>query len=256
MSSNFKARLKDKHTLIGPLVTLGAADVAEIMSLAGFDYLWIDLEHTPMGFDQAQRMIQAVGGRCPCLVRVPENKPVWIKKALDTGCAGIIVPQVKTAEQAQAVVRWSLYPPEGERSVGIARAHGYGASFGEYVSRVNEELVIVIQVEHTEGVANIQSIARTPGLGAILIGPYDLSGSLGVMGEVEHVQVKEAIRTIREECEAAGVPAGIFSAEGQLARAYIDAGFSLIALGIDTLFLLKAAREALEQARGEGRIAN
>ena len=251
MSSGFKARLKDKHTLIGSLVTLGSADVAEIMSLVGFDYLWIDLEHTPMSFDQAQRMIQAVGGRCPCLVRVPENNAVWIKKALDTGCAGIVVPQVKTAEQAQAAVRWSLYPPEGERSVGIARAHGYGKSFGQYVSRANEELAIVIQVEHTEGVRNIESIARTPGIGAILIGPYDLSGSLGVLGEVEHAWVKRAIREIKEHCEAAGVPVGIFASEGQLARVYIDAGFSLIALGIDTLFLLRAAREALKQASCE-----
>ncbi len=251
MLNNFKARLQARETLIGSLVTLGAADVAEVMSLVGFDYLWIDAEHSSMSFAQTQGMIQAVSGRCPCLVRVPENKEVWIKKALDTGCAGIIVPQVKTAEQAQDAVRWSLYPPEGERSVGISRAHGYGMSFGEYVSRANEELVIVIQIEHEQGVKNIESIVQVPGIGAILIGPYDLSGSLGVLGEVGHAEVKKAIRTVRKQCQAAGVPVGIFASVGQLARAYIDEGFSLIALGMDTFFLWGAAREELGQARGD-----
>ena len=122
MLVNFKERLRKKETVIGSLITLGAAEVAEMMSLVGFDYLWIDIEHSPLDFTHAQRMIQAVGGRCPCIVRIPENREVWIKKALDMGCAGIVVPQVKTGEEARSAVRWSLYPPEGERSVGISRA--------------------------------------------------------------------------------------------------------------------------------------
>ena len=101
MSASLKRRLRDKETVIGSLVTLGSTDVAEMMSLVGFDYLWIDIEHTPLDFSQAQRMIQAVGGRCPCIVRIPENKEIWIKKALDTGCKGIVVPQVKTEEEAR-----------------------------------------------------------------------------------------------------------------------------------------------------------
>ena len=252
MSANFKTRLRDKETLIGSLVTLGSADVAEVMSLVGFDYLWIDIEHTPMGFTQAQRMIQAVGGRCPCIVRVPENREVWIKKALDTGCDGIMIPQVKTEQEARSAVRWSLYPPQGERSVGISRAQGYGMSFGEYVSQANEELVIVVQVEHIEGVRNSGAIAKVPGIDAILIGPYDLSGSLGMPGETEHVEVKKAIEEVKKQCELAGVPIGIFTAEGESAQRYAAEGYSLIALGLDTFFLWGAAKKALEQARGTG----
>jgi 2-dehydro-3-deoxyglucarate aldolase/4-hydroxy-2-oxoheptanedioate aldolase len=93
-----RARLKDRETLIGTVLTLTSTEAAEMMALVGFDYLWIDTEHTPMDFTHAERMVQAVGGRCPCLIRIPENKEVWIKKALDLGCDGIIVPQVKSKE--------------------------------------------------------------------------------------------------------------------------------------------------------------
>lgn len=249
MSMALKRRLRDKETLVGSLVTLGSADVAEVMALVGFDYLWIDVEHTPLDFAQAQRMIQAVGGRCPCIIRVPENREVWIKKALDTGCDGLVIPQVKTEEEARSAVRWSLYPPLGERSVGISRAQGYGLSFGEYVNQANEELVIVVQVEHIEGVRNCEAIARVPGIDAVLIGPYDLSGSLGMPGEMEHIEVQRAIEQAKKQCELAGVPVGIFTAEGELARRYIAEGYCLIALGLDTFFLWGAARKELEQAR-------
>lgn len=251
MTSNFKARLKNGETLIGPLVTLASTDVAEILSLIGFDYLWIETEHAPTDFVRAQMMIQAVGGRCPCLVRIPESREVWIKKALDIGCDGIVVPQIKSALEARQVIEWSLYPPAGKRSVGISRAHGYGLSFQEYVRGVNEELAIVLQVEHVEGVRNVASIVEVPGIDAILIGPYDLSGSLGVLGQVGHPEVEEAIAEIKRHCEAAGVPVGIFTADGRSARSYIEAGFSLIALGMDAFYLWGAAKAALGEARGE-----
>ena len=97
MGNDMKRRLREKEVLIGSLVTLPSTDVAEMMSLVGWDYLWIDTEHAPIDFVQAQRMVQAVGGRCHCLIRIPENREVWIKKALDIGCDGIVVPQVKSA---------------------------------------------------------------------------------------------------------------------------------------------------------------
>lgn len=249
MPRNLKTRLKDKETLIGSLVTLGSPDVAEVMSLVGFDYLWIDLEHSPYDFTQAQRMIQAVGGRCPCIVRVPENKEVWVKKALDIGSDGIVVPQVKTEEEARSAVRWSLYPPQGERSVGVSRAQGYGLKFGEYVNQANKDLLIVVQVEHTEGVMNIEAIVGVPGIDVILIGPYDLSGSLGVPGEIQHVEVEKAIEEIRSQCQSAGVAVGIFTADPASARRYAEEGYSLLAVGLDTFFLWGAAMNALQQAR-------
>ncbi|MGC9334978.1 MAG: aldolase/citrate lyase family protein, partial [Anaerolineae bacterium] len=115
---NLKERMKAGALLVGSLVTMPSLDVAEIMACLGFDYLWIETEHAPMGFVQAQSLIQAVGGRCPCLVRIPDKQEVWVKKALDIGCDGIIVPQIRSAGEAQEIVSWSLYPPDGRRSVG------------------------------------------------------------------------------------------------------------------------------------------
>ncbi len=249
--NNVKARLHAGEQLIGTLVSLSSADVAEILSLVGFDYLWIETEHAPTDFARAQMMIQAVGGRCPCLVRVPENREVWFKKALDTGCDGIVVPQVRSAEEARAAVDRSLYPPAGTRSVGISRAHGFGLSFQDYVDTINDRLAIVLQVEHIDGVRDIGSIVEVPGIDAVFIGPYDLSGSLGMVGQVDHPQVQEAIATVRHACRAANVPLGIFVAEARGARDALAEGYNLVAMGMDTLFLAGAAKRALDEARGQ-----
>jgi 2-dehydro-3-deoxyglucarate aldolase/4-hydroxy-2-oxoheptanedioate aldolase len=246
---HLKERLRQHETLVGSLVTMPSLDVAEIMARVGFDYLWIETEHAPMDFVHAQSLIQAVGGRCPCLVRIPDKEEVWVKKALDVGCDGIVVPQIRSAQEAQQIVAWSLYPPDGRRSVGVSRAHGYGMAFRDYVERANEELVIVLQAEHVEAVEDIASIVEVAGIDAVLIGPYDLSGSLGVLGEIDHPLVLEAIDTIRHHCEAAAVPLGIFAADVAMARRYIEQGFTLIALGMDAFFLWRSAQEALGGVR-------
>jgi 2-dehydro-3-deoxyglucarate aldolase/4-hydroxy-2-oxoheptanedioate aldolase len=235
--------------LIGSLVTMPSLDVAEIMARLGFDYLWIETEHAPMDSLHAQSLIQAVGGRCPCLVRIPDKQEVWVKKALDIGCDGIVVPQIRSAEEARDIVAWSLYPPDGRRSVGVSRAHGYGMAFQETVDTVNDELVIVLQAEHTDAVQNIASIVQVPGIDAVLVGPFDLSGSLGVPGELSHPSVLGAIGVIRRHCKAAGLPVGIFAPDVAMARDYISQGFRLIALSMDAFFLWQSAQAALSEVR-------
>ena len=249
MNHTLKSRLAQRDVLVGPLITLSSPEVAELVGQVGFDYLWIETEHAPMDVSQAQMMIQAVGGRCPCVVRVPENAEVWIKKALDVGCDGIVVPQVKSAAEAEAAIKCCLYPPAGQRSVGIGRAHGYGMSFQEYVAAANDRLAIILQVEHVDGVRNVESIVNTPGIDAVLVGPYDLSGSMDLLGQVDHPRVVEAIREIKRYCDAAGVPAGIFVSDPQAANRYIADGFTLIALGTDALYLWQSARQALDQVQ-------
>lgn len=249
--TNFKTRLKNGDPLIGSLITLAATDVAEIMAHVGFDYLWLETEHAPSDFLQAQMLMQAVGGRCPCLVRIPENKEVWIKKALDIGCDGIVVPQVKSAAEARQAVEWSLYPPAGKRSVGISRAHTYGMAFQDYVSTINERLTIVLQVEHIDGVQNVASIVQVPGIDAILVGPFDLSGSLGLLGQITHPEVQAAIDEIKDHCEAANIPRGIFAVDAQAAKQALAKGFNLIALSMDSAYLWQAAKVALDDVRSE-----
>jgi 2-dehydro-3-deoxyglucarate aldolase/4-hydroxy-2-oxoheptanedioate aldolase len=249
VEKSFKSRLAQGEILVGPLVTLPSPEVAEILAGVGFDYLWIETEHAPMNLAQAQMMIQAVGGRCPCVLRVPENAEAWIKRALDVGCDGIVIPQVKSAVEAEEAVRCCLYPPAGKRGVGIGRAHGYGLSFQEYVEVANDQLVIILQVEHIDGVRNIRSIAATPGVDAILIGPFDLSGSLGLLGQINHPQVRDAIEEIIRHCEAAQVPVGMFAVDPVAAKQCIDDGVTLIALGMDVLYLSKAAKQALDEVQ-------
>ncbi len=248
---NLKARLRNGDLLIGVLVTIPSADVADIMSRVGFDYLWLDAEHSPADFSQIHTMVQAAGGRSPCLVRVPENKEVWIKKALDTGCHGVVVPQVRSAEEARQAVEACLYPPAGQRSVGITRAHSYGMSFQDYVGAANDELAIVLQVEHALGVQAIESIASVPGVDAILVGPFDLSGSLNLLGQITHPEVQGAIEKVRRACQAARVPLGIFAVDVPSARSWIDKGFSLIALNTDAAFMWQSAKVALAEVRGQ-----
>jgi 2-keto-3-deoxy-L-rhamnonate aldolase RhmA len=243
---DLKARLRRGETLIGTLVTVPSPEVAELMALAGFDYVWIEMEHAPTDFVRAQMMIQAVGGRCPSLVRIVENREAWIKKALDTGCSGIVIPLVMSAAEAKSAVDCCLYPPAGTRSVGIARAHDYGMSFRHYVKRANEEIVIVIQVEHRAAVENIGSIVAVPGIDAIFVGPYDLSGSFGVPGEITHPEVQRAVGEVKRHCDTAGLPVGIFAEESGAAKRYINEGFRLIALGLDSAYLWKAAKAALD----------
>jgi len=244
--TTLKQRIRQREPVVGSLVTIPSPDVADMLSRVGFDFLWIENEHAPMDVLAAQTLIQAVGGRCPCLVRVPERKEVWVKKALDIGCDGIVVPQIRSAKEAEEVVAWSLFPPEGRRSVGVARAHGYGMTFQEYVTTANDELVIVLQAEHVDAVEQVDEIVRVEGVDAILIGPFDLSGSLGVLGQVDHPLVLEAIETIRKACEEVGMPLGIFCPDAAMARRYMKQGFTLIALAMDAFFLWQGARKALE----------
>jgi len=143
-----------------------------VLASLGFDWLFVDAEHGPLETAELLGILTAVNGRAACLVRVPSCDAVQIAKALDLGADGIIVPQVNTPEQAAAAARFARYPPEGTRGVGLARAHGYGLKFKEYVESANREIAVVVQAEHATAVENIDAIARVAGVDAILLGPY------------------------------------------------------------------------------------
>ena len=164
MQNEFRARLKRGDTLLGTMVTLASASSAEVLAGIGFDWFFIDGEHGPLETRELLAILQAVSHRVACIVRVPAADEVAIKKVLDLGAHGIIVPQVNTAEQAADVVRFARYAPEGARGVGLARAHGYGQRFKEYLDSANREIAVIVQAEHATAVANIESIARVPGV--------------------------------------------------------------------------------------------
>ncbi len=249
MAGDFRKRLQAQETLIGTMVTLPVPSIAEILAELGFDWLFVDGEHGPLETREILAILQAVGDRIACLVRVPGSEEAPIKKALDLGAEGIIVPQVNTAEQAARVVQYARYAPVGSRGVGLARAHGYGLRFQDYLEKANERVTVIVQAEHVQAVENMESIVKVEGIDAVLLGPYDLSASLGRMGRIDDPAVIEAIDQVTRTCQAAGIPLGYFGVSAQAVRPYIERGYSLIAAGVDTLMIAGAARQLLKELR-------
>jgi len=249
MTPSFRQRLKDHEALVGTIVSLASPEVAEVLSAAGFDWLFLDAEHSPLAALAIQRILQGAGST-PCLVRLASGDEVSIKQALDVGAAGIIAPLVNSAAQAEQVVRWAKYAPLGMRGVGVGRAHGYGFTFQEYVAKANAETVVVVQAEHIDAVNNIEAIVQVPGVDAVLVGPYDLSASLGYLGEVSHPDVVAAIERVTQACRAAQIPLGIFGMTAEAVRPFIERGYTLLAVSLDTVLLGTAARQLLAQLKG------
>lgn len=233
-------------TLIGTLITIPAPEVAEIMAEIGYDWLFIDTEHSSFNAQSAQGILQAVDHRCPCVIRIPTNDEVWIKKALDIGAAGIIAPGVNSADEAERIVRMCKYPPRGSRGVGIGRAHGYGLTFKKYVAAANDEIAVILQAENINAVENIAEIVRVPDVDAVLIGPYDLSASMGKMGRINDAEVQAAIASVTECCREAGRPLGIYADSAESAAPFIKQGYTLIAISTDCLHMVQGARATLK----------
>ena len=246
MNSDFREKLLQGDVLVGTLITLASAEVAEILAAVGFDWLFVDTEHSAFNAYGAQRVLQAAGRNCPCVVRVPANDDVWIKKALDIGASGIIAPQVNTAADAEAIVRMCKYPPDGTRGVGIGRAHTYGLAFNEYMARANDEIAVILQAETHQALNNISEIVKVPGIDAIFIGPYDLSASLGKMGQLTDPEVVHAMDTIATACQSAGVRLGVFAAATDGIKPYLQQGYTLLAVGTDCLHMAQSAGDTLK----------
>jgi len=220
------------------------------MAVAGFDCIWIDMEHSALSLQDTQALLQALSGRgVSSIVRVAWNDPVLLKRALDLGSDGIMIPLVNTKEEAQQAVSACLYPPAGIRGAGLGRAQEYGLALKEYLERANDEIVVIPQVEHIEAVGNVESILTVPGIGMMFIGPLDLSGSMGLLGQVSHPEVTEAIGRTLSACKSAGVPVGIYAGTAEAARERAADGFEFVAHGIDVMFLAEAAKQAAEEAR-------
>ena len=250
MTLDFRKRLLSRETLIGTVVTLPSPPLAEILADTGFDWLWIDAEHSPMEMGEVQSILQAVGNRCACVVRVPSSNEVYIKKALDIGAAGIIAPHVDSVEIAEQVIQWVKYPPLGERSIGTSRANSYGLKFADYLKTANDQIAVIVQIEHVKGAQDIERILDVEGIDAVLIGPYDLSGSLGRPGELDDPEVKGYFKKVADACLERNKPIGIIGVSVDAARPFMDQGYSLIAVGIDTMIFGYAARDILTQMRG------
>jgi len=250
MNESFKKKLTRGDLLLGTIVTLPSVEIIEILCSRGFDWLFIDLEHSALSIREAQTILQVSGLKTDCAVRIPLNNEVWMKKCLDIGASGIIVPQIRNKEDAELAVQLCKYPPQGARSVGIARAQGYGNRFHEYVTEANDSIALVLQIEHIEAVNNIDEILNVPGIDCLFIGPYDLSASMDKIGRVTDPEVQDAISRVKKGAEQANIQLGIFGADAEAVLPYIESGYKLIAAGMDTMILGSAAGNLLKTLRG------
>ncbi len=249
MQTNLRKQLLQGDLVLGTILSLNSPDVAEIYSGIGFDWLFIDAEHSTLDPHDLKAILQAAGATIPCVVRLPALDEIAVKKTLDAGAAGLIVPQVHDARQVEQLVRWGRYYPTGSRGLGFGRAQGYGLKVSEYFETANENILLAVQAESTEAVKNIESIVQVQGLDAVLVGPYDLSASMGLPGQIDHPDVQAAIRRVAEVCQQAGIPVGIFGMTAGAVRPYIEQGFRFIVCGVDTVMLGNAARQLLQQLR-------
>lgn len=254
---SLKARLAARELTIGSWLSFGFTHVAEMMAAVGFEWLVVDMEHTGIGVGDMMQLIQVVelAGSAP-LVRVGANDPLLIKRAMDAGATGVIVPMVNTADDARRAVDSLYYPPKGARGAGLSRAQAYGEDFAAYRAWANQESVLVVQIEHINAVENLTDILAVDGVDAFMVGPYDLSGSLGQPGQWDAAPVAAALTEIERLAGASSKPSGfhvVHSDHQELARR-IDAGYTMIAYGDDMVFLTEKLRDERAFLRTRGHL--
>ncbi|GAA0974576.1 aldolase/citrate lyase family protein [Acrocarpospora macrocephala] len=250
--TNLRIRLKSGEPLLGTLITLDSPEVALILQRAGFAWFFLDLEHSALlDLKSAQRIIEVLQPQGYAVIRVPDNSETWIKHALDTGCDGVIIPHVGSRADAERAILFSKYPPLGRRSVGIARAQGYGSSFQDYLSGAAERIAVIAQIEDVDGVENVDDILAVEGIDAIFIGPYDLSGSMGILGQLTDPALIENVNRVRRACHAADVPFGIFCPNITAMNAELARKTSLLAVGSDTGHISAGAASIFHELRPE-----
>ncbi len=232
------------------MISLPCPDIADVLSRLSFDWLFFDLEHGNLNFQIIQQMVQAAGGRCASVVRVPSQDEPFIKKALDISIEAIMIPQVNTAAEAKRIVQLCKYPPDGMRGVGLARAQGYGTTLSEYLQTANRRVSVIIQIEHINAVKAIDEILAVDGIDAVFIGPFDLSGSMGKLGEVNHPDVIAAIKQVVTACAESRITSGIFAGTPQQAIAWSQEGVRLLAVGVDAALLINSAKSVLQSLHG------
>ena len=234
-----RASLRSGTSVVGSWMQLTDSNVAEIMGRSGYQWVAIDMEHGPVSLSQLPDLFRALelGGTLP-LARVASPLPINCRQALDQGAAGVVIPMISSAAQLQAIINECHWPPRGRRGVGFQRANVFGKFFDAYVQEAQESLIIS-QIEHIDAVKNLESIIAVEGLDAIMVGPYDLSASLGITGEFENKKYLETLSKILSMCAKHKMPCGIHvvQPDPKMLEQRINEGYTFIAYGVDTVFL-------------------
>jgi 2-dehydro-3-deoxyglucarate aldolase len=248
-----KNKIQAKEPTIGSWISFSYPPVCEMMVKAGFEWLVIDMEHTGIDFADARLLIQLIDlAGCTPLVRVGANDALLIKRVMDAGAHGVVVPMVNSVEDAQKAVAAAYYPPLGKRGVGLYRAQGYGTGFDAYKQWAARETIVIVQIEHIDGVRSLDAILQTKGVDGFIVGPYDLSASLGFSGEFAHPEVCDALQIVEKVMKHSSKAAGyhVVHSDRELLQAKIHQGFSFIAYGDDMVFLAEKLRQETQYIKG------
>ena len=247
-----KQKLQSNERVLGTWLSISSSAVAEIMGKAGFDLVVVDLEHSTLSIADAGELIRVIdlSGSCP-VVRVSSNDLVQIKRVLDAGAEGIIIPMITTAEEVQRASEAMLFPPRGRRGVGLGRAQAYGPGFKDYFETESQSLTLITQIEHIDAIANLDEIFGSGLVDGFIVGPYDLSCSLGVPGKFDHKEMVNALSEIRTCAERHGIPGGLHVVEPDVSgvKTGYQSGYRLMIYSVDFRILEKDVSRAVRDLR-------
>jgi len=255
MKNKLRRALLNRELSLGTWQQLGHPGITEIFANAGFDWICVDLEHGAIDFETMTNIFRTIDAYdCVPVARLPLNDPIWIHRILDAGARGLIIPMVKNAKEAEAAVREAKFPPRGTRGYGYCRANRHGANFEAYCAEANDEIAMIMQIEHKDAITHLDAILEVDGADGLFIGPLDLSGSLGITGQMDHPDMVAALEKYTSACKAHGASAGmhIVLPNDRNIREAIDAGYTLIALGVDNSLLNSISSEVLATGRAAG----
>jgi len=251
-TNSLKSRLRNRQLTIGSWITLAHSSIAEIMAKAGFDWLTVDMEHSAITLHEAQQLIQVIElSGCVPLVRVGVNDANLIKRVMDTGAHGVIVPMINNKEDAEQAVGAVKYPPRGFRGVGLARAQSYGTDFEGYRKWNETESIVIVQIEHIKAVENLEAILSVEGVDAFFVGPYDISTSLGVPGQFDHPEMTLVLSKVLDTARRLKAVAGYHVVPPDTTQVVekIKQGYHFLAYSADFLLLGNACRSDLAEIR-------
>jgi 2-dehydro-3-deoxyglucarate aldolase len=237
-----KSKFQNRSTLFAGWTSIAHPQVTEMLIRSGVDWLGIDIEHSTISQEQSQRIIAACHAEgVSCLPRIATHNPEAIKRLLDSGADGVIVPTVETVEQVKNIIEWIKFPPLGKRGFGVARAQGYGHDFEKYTAEWNKSSVLVIQIETIFAVEHLEELLEFEEVDGVMVGPYDLSGSLGVPGQINHDLVNNAIEHVIDTCKRYGKSCGVHEVDptAESVQASFNAGSTFVVLASDVFVLWK-----------------
>ena len=244
--NQFKERLLKGEKLIGFEVDLAEPCISEMVAACGFDFIWVDTEHQAMDYETVlNQIIACKAGGAASIVRVPQNEPFLAKRVLEMGPDGIIFPNVNSATELKKAMDACLYPPYGKRGFGPKRACGYGRiDLFDYIKEAKDAMCRFAQLEHIDAINDLDNMLKVEGCDGFIVGPCDLSGSIGLLNETKHPKVVALMQTAIEKCKAAGKPIGVAAAYSpEDVKFWYDLGFQFLSAGTDTAAIIARAQE-------------